>query len=81
MSKIFNIIYKIKVTMHIFLVRQNYPTCEGFCGPCFSIGYRQRQNTAYCDDSMNWIKMCDRCAIENDLHWQEMWNEYYSGRL
>jgi len=36
--------------------------CQGWEGPCESNNAtRQRQNTAYCDDSENWVTLCPEC--------------------
>lgn len=42
---------------------------------------KQRQNTAYQDDEKNYAVLCDRCQKEVTEHWQEMWDDYNSGRL
>ena len=42
---------------------------------------RQRQNTAYVDDRLNWVTLCEPCAEENAEHWADMWADYYSGLL
>ena len=53
----------------------NIPTCDGVEGPCHRVGRRRRQNTAYCDDERNWVRMCDQCFQENQKYWEEMWQE------
>lgn len=54
--------------------------CEGWEGPCSNVNAaRQRQNTAYADDSANWVVLCPECMRLNDAHWQDMWDDYYAG--
>lgn len=56
--------------------------CHGVDGPCPSLNARrQRQNTAYVDDEHNWIVMCPECAEANAEYWEDMWRDYYAGRL
>lgn len=56
--------------------------CQGVYGPCPNHNAaRQRQNTAYVDDSQNWVTMCPECAAINANNWEEAWAEYWSGRL
>lgn len=57
------------------------PCCQGVDEPCYKIGKKQRQNTAYIDDSLNWVVMCDECAKHNETLWEERWNELNSGRI
>lgn len=49
------------------------------CGDPGACHYRQ--NTQYEDEKSNWVKMCPTCQIANDDHWDQMWAEYWSGRL
>ena len=59
-----------------------YPTGELTCSYCGGPGAsKNRQRTAYCDDERNWATLCPRCQEEADTHWDEMWDEYYSGVL
>lgn len=39
---------------------------------------RQRQNTLYTDDTMNWVTLCPDCMKANQIHWDEQWAEYWS---
>jgi len=55
------------------------PLCHGIGGPCFKKGKRQRQNTQYVKDESNYVFLCDECMEINNEHWQERWDEYYSG--
>lgn len=64
-----------------FVSRFGRKHCQGFDGPCPNEGVTRRQNTAYVDNKMNWVTMCDDCFKFNEEHWDEMWTEYYSGRL
>lgn len=52
--------------------------CER-CGVC--AGRNRRQNTAYQNDELNWVRLCDSCHIENEEYWDDMWAGYYRGRL
>jgi len=76
--KIYRIIYGIKVKIHKWSIKK-FPFCHGAEGPCFHKGKKRRQNTAYVDDKMNWIFLCNECAEINDEQWQERWDEYYAG--
>jgi len=40
-----------------------------------------RQNTQYEKESANWVRLCHDHRIENDLHWEEMWADYWSSQL
>lgn len=42
---------------------------------------RRRQNTSYGEDEKNFGVYCARCQAEVDAYWNDMWNEYYSGRI
>ena len=56
--------------------------CWGVDGPCSSMNAtRQRQNTAYVNDEQNWVVMCPECAAANEAYWDDMWRDYYAGRL
>lgn len=48
---------------------------------CGSYGILRRMNTAYDHRASNFIVECDPCSEETELHWAEMWREYYSGLL
>ena len=74
-------LYKLKILIHRFLTSIGAPICCGVYGPCFSLGKRRRQNTMYCDDSMNWVIACDSCMKEIDDQWSERWDEYRLGVL
>jgi len=41
----------------------------------------RRQNTRYEDDRKNWVYACDECFKEIESHWEEMWSDYWAGRL
>ncbi len=57
-------------------------TCEGFFGPCGEPAIEISCRTQYPDEDMNKNPiLCSRCAHYYNLHWDEMWNEYYSGLL
>lgn len=71
----------MKRIIHKQLKRLGVPLCDGFCGPCFRIGKKQRQNTQYNNEEDNWVFLCDNCMKENDAHWEERWDEFYRGCL
>lgn len=41
----------------------------------------RRRNTIYADDSMNFLESCQECWDNDNEHWEEMWSDYYAGRL
>jgi hypothetical protein len=56
--------------------------CHGWEGPCESNNATHlRQNTAYYDDTINWITLCPECMKANRAYWDERWVEYWSDRL
>jgi len=75
---IYSVLYRIKCKFHKRIIKVA-PFCHGAEGPCFHKGKKRRQNTAYVNDTMNWVFYCDNCAAINDERWQERWDEYYSG--
>lgn len=42
---------------------------------------RRRQNTAYADEESNWVTVCEKCFEKIQENWEEMWEDYYAGRL
>ena len=60
-------------------LKDNNLCCQGTDGPCYNKATKRRQNTAYVDDKMNWVTMCDECAKDNDDRLDEQWREYYAG--
>ena len=69
-------IYWIKGKVHCSL-QKVFPFCDGFQGPCFKLGEKRRQRTAYHDDDLNWVFLCDECMEMNQGNWDEMWSDYY----
>ena len=60
---------------------KNFPTGDQECQCCKApTAARQRQNTAYCDDELNWVVLCPECAAQNADHWDEQWKEYRSSQ-
>ncbi len=53
------------------------PCCERFS---FTIRRRSR-NTAYVEESKNWLIACRSCQHEDDACYDELWADYYAGRL
>jgi len=65
--------------LHGFIIRIGLPVCHGAEGPCFHLGKKRRQATMYHNDTLNWAFACDSCMEIIDEHWQERWDEYWSG--
>lgn len=57
---------------------ENITLCER-CGDRGA--FKARQRTAYIDEELNWVTLCEPCHEENAEYWNEMWAEYYAGRL
>lgn len=63
--------------------------CEGFDSPCEVVGPTvtpQDSRTQYVwdgqgEDPNRDRNLCPDCAKHHHKHWDEMWGEYYSGRL
>ena len=58
--------------------------CPLKCDRCGTRNYtviNYRQRTCYTNDADNHVNVCPECKIENDLYWDERWEEYNSGRL
>ena len=63
------------------------PFCQGVSGQCYDI----RVSEIGCKTAYDWNGkgedpnrnpvLCESCADEYNEHWDDMWNEYYSGRL
>jgi hypothetical protein len=52
------------------------------CEKCGDIGAtRNRQMTAYNDDTMNFANLCPECQEECNKYWKERWSDYYAGCL
>jgi hypothetical protein len=67
-------------------VRTWYQKLFGFCSCCGtwfnkrgSINKR-RLNTAYVEESSNWIISCEDCFNEGLTYYQERWDDYHRGR-
>ncbi|MHC4699805.1 MAG: hypothetical protein ACYTFQ_04445 [Planctomycetota bacterium] len=39
----------------------------------------QWQNTRYVNPKMNLFKGCWDCQDENEVYWEDMWDDYYRG--
>ena len=53
----------------------------GYC-PCCERYFKyniktQRRNTAYCDESQNWLTACKACHIEDEAYFADLWEQYY----
>lgn len=57
--------------------------CEGMFGECGIIPAKEIPcRTQYCNAEQNISPvLCEECAKEYNDYWDEMWNEYWSGRL
>ena len=51
--------------------------CIGFEESCQNIGTFRRQNTAYVNDDLNWMYLCDDCQKVASEYWKRMWDDYY----
>ena len=51
------------------------------CSKCKSKGHLEHQSCAYVDEISNYYFLCDECHRETESLYQEMWEDYYSGRL
>lgn len=47
------------------------------CGDPGAETYHQR--TRFVNKEDNFVTLCPVCRVENDMHWDEMWSDYYSG--
>lgn len=54
----------------------------GFCPNCgkfFSYPVTtERRNTAYVEESCNWLTACKECQEKDYAYFAELWNDYYS---
>lgn len=57
------------------------PASCPICGGRRNDVIRERRNTAYVDDELNFIFACGRCRDEDDKHWEEQWAEYHASRF
>ena len=61
---------------NIFKIVFGYcPCCEKF----FKYGVKtRRRNTAYVDESNNWLTACRTCHKEDTAYFADLWDQYYS---
>lgn len=74
------IFFSILSCSHDTIIDSDYhrmTVCE-HCGSEDSTVKFRRQNTAFVDEKLNWVVLCDECHKENEEHWAEMWDDYYS---
>jgi hypothetical protein len=73
-----------------FQLRQLWLLAAGWLLPCENCGARpttlESRRTAYAwngigKDPNAPIRLCAECATEHHEYWNDMWAEYYSGRL
>lgn len=69
------------------VVRGYWPGCE-HCGEFWGLKLEDSRTLYHFegdwDDPQNpnrSVLLCRRCAVQHHEHWDEMWREYYSGRL
>lgn len=48
---------------------------------CGKPGICSHQNTQYVNEISNYSTLCEEHQIEVDAYWEEMWKDYWSGRL
>lgn len=48
---------------------------------CGAPGICSHQNTQYVNERSNYSTLCEAHQIEVDAYWEEMWKDYWSGRL
>jgi len=51
------------------------------CSRCKNKGHLEHQNCSYIDEISNYYFLCNECHKEIEYLFQEMWEEYWSGRL
>jgi hypothetical protein len=53
--------------------------CHGWEGPCKRVdAVKYRMNTRYVEDEKNYQILCPDCQKACDIHWADMWSDYYS---
>lgn len=57
----------------------------GYC-PCCDRYFRwpvttTRRHTAYCEEANNYMTSCRECHEEDNAYYDELWKDYYAGRL
>lgn len=67
---------KVKYIKDVIMRNCGNPYC-----PKFSKAKFRGQNTMYENNLSNYNFLCRECHEEVDAMWQEMWDEYNSGRL
>lgn len=78
----------IWIEFHLMQVKRNkkhlWDMAIGRCPHCnteFTKPFLLHQNCAYVDELSNYYWLCGRCHEEVYDNFQEMWDEYYAGRL
>ena len=51
------------------------------CVGCGGLGTVQRQNSNYLDDDLNYCCLCPACQDHAAAYWDDMWRDYWQGRL
>jgi len=56
--------------------------CKG-CGEDYPDNEIQRRklNTMYRDEESNWLVSCEDCYQDALKYYQQLWSDYYNGRL
>ena len=60
--------------IHRLLIYCKMPLCHA---GCWRRGIKRRQSTAYGNDKLNWVVLCDECFGEQEAYWKERWDDYY----
>lgn len=53
---------------------------QGVCECCEHVGDVLENDSRRMDCDRKWI-LCVHCSAEHNEHWDDMWQEYYSGCL
>lgn len=84
---------KLEIQYHLMLLRNPHIKLKSklkyilkeivlrHCGRCGGKAYLEHSNCAYVNELSNYNFCCKDCHEEINEHYQELWDEYYSGRL
>ncbi len=70
---------KVKLKYLFHVLTRTCPRKKSGCGG--GLAYLAHNNCAYVDELSNYSYCCKHCHDEIDMMYQEMWDEYWSGRL
>lgn len=57
-----------------------YPEGNLICAMCGATNASHNRQRSNYHDSDNMVTLCPSCQQETDEYYDELWNEYYSGR-